>query len=1064
MEQMHSLLKRQLKRHFGEQFQVAPEWRRFLEGVSAAYHEFDSDREMVERSLDLSSQELLQANSEMRAVFHAIPDLVFRLDHHGTILHVKAGTTSDLVMERQQLVGKRMQDVPLQHVAAQFSEALQQVVREGQPVSLEYSAVVQGQESFYEARLVPLPHNQIVAIIRNITERRLSLRLLASAVEQSSDSIVITDTQLNLPGPRILFVNPAFTRITGYTAEEVLGKTPRLLQGPGTNRDVLNRLRTSLARGEIFEGETINYRKDKTEFHVEWKITPITNSVGQVTHYMGIQRDVTQRKLAEEALRRSEDEFHTLAKLSPVGIFRANENGDAVYWNEKLCRMTGLTRAEALGTGWIHGVHPDDREQVFAEWRRCIKERMPFRMEHRFVHENGSILWVIAEAQAILGADRRVVGYVGTVTDITELKKAQQMMAADRERLKFIFDSLPIGICLNLTRPDGTVDRIINDAHLRICGITREQEKDQTIWKRITHPDDLARQDLLGQKLIADEINHFALDKRYLRPDGKSSWVMLSIQRRKFEDGSFEDLSTVVDITDRKQAEAELTYERDLLRTLLDNSPDQIYFKDAQSRFIKVSETHARTFGVKTPAEIIGKTDFDFFTEDHSRPAFEDEQEIIRTGRPLIGKVEHEVWQDGRESWVLTSKMPFRDREGHIIGTFGISKNITALKQAEVQLIESKKLETVGKLAGGIAHEFNSLLTVILGHCELMRLDLTPQHPFFESINEVIKTTERAAALTRQLLAYGRRQILRSEVLDMNHIMLEMEAMLRPLLGGQVEVTLTSAPDLQRVKADAGQLQQVIVNMAMNAHDAMPNGGKLTLETANVTISAAEAERDPGFQPGPYVRLVIADTGLGMSAAVKARVFEPFFTTKDVGKGVGLGLATCYGIVKQSGGHITVESQPLHGTTFNIYLPAVPGELPVHPPESEAPQFAPGTETVLLVEDDRALREMLEMLLGRLGYTVLAAANGTEALQLLRERGLEKLDLLFTDLVMPQMNGRELAEQICVLYPNSRVLFCSAYAEEAVISKGLLNEGVTLLKKPFSPAALAQQLRNVLQP
>ena len=317
---LHTLLKRQLKRHFGDLPRIPAEWQTFVNQVNEAYQGFDADRMLLERSLELSSQELLDTNSEMRAVFDAIPDLVFRISREGVILKVKAGADGNLMLERHALVGKRIQDTPLKDVARQFAEAVQRVVAENAPVSIEYSAVLRGQESFFEARLAPLPDRQIVVIIHNITERKQSLRLLGAAVEQTKESVVITDAELDLPGPRILFVNPAFTRMTGYTAAEALGKTPRILQGPKSDRAMLDRLRANLKRGETFAGETVNYRKDGTELHIEWQVTPIHDTSGKTTHFVGIQRDITARKRAETALRESEARYHALFNGSADGI------------------------------------------------------------------------------------------------------------------------------------------------------------------------------------------------------------------------------------------------------------------------------------------------------------------------------------------------------------------------------------------------------------------------------------------------------------------------------------------------------------------------------------------------------------------------------------------------------------------------------------------------------------------------------------------------------------------------------------------------------------------------
>jgi two-component system, cell cycle sensor histidine kinase and response regulator CckA len=334
--------------------------------------------------------------------------------------------------------------------------------------------------------------------------------------------------------------------------------------------------------------------------------------------------------------------------------------------------------------------------------------------------------------------------------------------------------------------------------------------------------------------------------------------------------------------------------------------------------------------------------------------------------------------------------------------------------------------------------------------------------PLTKNATEINKAAIRAATLTRQLLAYGRKQILQSESVSLNRIIAGMKGVFHHLMGAGMDIQIIPAPDLHAVKADTGQIEQVIMNLAINAHDAMPNGGKFMLETANVSFDQDTVGRYPELKPGVYAMLAITDTGTGMSPEVKARVFEPFFSTKATGEGTGLGLSTCYGIIKQSGGHISVYSEPARGTTFKIYLPQFEPEVKPSPRLLDSPDLPPGTETILLVEDDPALRELAATLLRRLGYTVLAAANGIEALRLKQQRDIGHIDLLFTDVVMPHMSGKELADRVQVLYPHTRILFTSAYTENAVVHQGVLNKGAALLQKPFTPSALAHKLREVL--
>jgi signal transduction histidine kinase/ActR/RegA family two-component response regulator len=389
-------------------------------------------------------------------------------------------------------------------------------------------------------------------------------------------------------------------------------------------------------------------------------------------------------------------------------------------------------------------------------------------------------------------------------------------------------------------------------------------------------------------------------------------------------------------------------------------------------------------------------------------------------------------------------------------------RDITERKRIEVRLFQSQKMETVGKLAGGVAHEFNSILTAIIGQSELLLEDLPPEGPLGDSAREIRQAAERAASLTRQLLAYGRKQILQPVILNLNLVLSEMASTLQHLMGREVEVQIVAGAMLEQVRMDPGQMEQVIVNITMNAAEAMPNGGKLILETDNVSLDEDFVSSFPGLKVGGYVMLAITDTGSGMSEEVMARAFEPFFSTKGVGQGTGLGLATCYGILKQSGGHLNVYSELARGTTLKIYLPRVEPqrELPVQ--RLKLPELPRGTETILLAEDDSSLLKMSSTLLRRLGYTVLTAGNGIEALTLKNKRDIGHIDLLLTDVVMPHMSGKELSDRIQAIYPQTKILFTSAYTESAVVHQGILSKGVKLLQKPFTPSALAKKVREVL--
>jgi signal transduction histidine kinase len=384
-------------------------------------------------------------------------------------------------------------------------------------------------------------------------------------------------------------------------------------------------------------------------------------------------------------------------------------------------------------------------------------------------------------------------------------------------------------------------------------------------------------------------------------------------------------------------------------------------------------------------------------------------------------------------------------------------------KRLEAQFIEAQKMEVVGQLAGGVAHDFNNVLAVIMGYSDLIVQDLGPDHPLQKYVEEIRHASKRAAGLTQQLLIFSRKQTVQAVALDLNEVVESMEKMLRRLIDENVEMTVVCGSQIGQIKADSGYVWQVLMNLVVNARDAMPNGGKLAIETSKVTLDDAYAQAHPGTTPGDYVMLSVRDTGVGMSEEVKARMFEAFFTTKPKGKGTGLGLVTCQTIVRQSGGHIDVSSEVGQGTTFKIYFPRI--DEPAHMATKPLAQIGPvrrGTETLLLVEDEPAVRHLAEGVLKGHGYTVLTAPNGQDALRVAREHRGPPIALVVTDVIMPRMGGKVMAEWLKTTYPDLKVLFTSGYTEDAIAHHGVLDEGVEFLPKPYSPASLARKVRELL--
>jgi PAS domain S-box-containing protein len=518
------------------------------------------------------------------------------------------------------------------------------------------------------------------------------------------------------------------------------------------------------------------------------------------------------------------------------------------------------------------------------------------------------------------------------------------------------------------------------------------------------------------------------------------------------------------EVAERKLAEGALRDSEGHYRLLFESNPFPMWVYDLENlSFLAVNEAAVVRYGYSSD-EFLNMTIKDI------RPA-EDVPALLETIAKLSdGPRDSGVWQhqkkDGTPIDVEITSYPltFAGRNAALVLANDITERKRAeeaLQRSETQLRQALKMEAVGKLAGGVAHDFNNLLTAINGHSEMCLRRLTPEDPLYRHVEGIRKTGDRAAALTRQLLAFSRKQILQPQVMDLNQIVVELSKMLQRLIGEDVDLLMGLDANLGKVKADPNQLEQVLMNLCVNARDAMPKGGKLTIETSNVQLGAEFAGGHLSVPAGDYVMLAVSDTGCGMDASTKARIFEPFFTTKEVGKGTGLGLATVYGIVKQSGGNIWVYSEVDQGTTFKIYLPAVEGRVEKPKAEPAISKLADGVETVLLVEDEEVVREMAMEILQECGYQVLQAKDGPEALRLAREHAGE-IHLMLTDVVMPRMSGRELAEEIRPLRPDVRVLYMSGYTDDAIVHHGVLDEGTAFIGKPFSMQALARKVRETL--
>ncbi len=526
------------------------------------------------------------------------------------------------------------------------------------------------------------------------------------------------------------------------------------------------------------------------------------------------------------------------------------------------------------------------------------------------------------------------------------------------------------------------------------------------------------------------------------------------------------------ELIERMKTEENLWESQRTLTTLMSNLPGAAYRckNDHDRTMILVSEGIYELTGFR-PADLVANAKVAYAKLIHPKDkemVWNEIQNGVFERKPF--QITYRILAaDGKERWVWEQGLAVYSSDGEFKGLEGFITDITQRKRieeeralVEEQLRQVQKMEAVGRLAGGVAHDFNNILTVITGYCDMLLRRTDSSDPLHKNVDEISKAASRASALTRQLLAFSRKQVLQPKVLELNGVVVGMQKMLCRLIGEDVELRTSFMEGLGSVKADPGQVEQVIMNLAVNARDAMPQGGVLTIETANVVLTAADLADKRDIEPGNFVMLSVSDTGVGMTDAVKAHLFEPFFTTKGPGKGTGLGLATCYGIIRQSGGHINVSSEPDRGTTFRIYLPRVDESLVTEQSVTEEPELPNGTEVLLMVEDEAAVRELSALVLRECGYEVLEAGNGQEGLQVASAHHQSRISLVISDIIMPQMGGQEMVEQLRKSYPDMKVLFTSGYTDDALVSHGGLDRNVAFLEKPFSPKQLAKKVRQVL--
>jgi PAS domain S-box-containing protein len=819
------------------------------------------------------------------------------------------------------------------------------------------------------------------------------------------------------------------------------------------------------------------------EIGVELPFVVVSGTIGEESAVAAMRRGATdyllktnltrlvpivERELREnqsrQARRQAEERARQLAAVvqaSGEAIISETVEGVITSWNQAAERLFGWSAAEAIGLPFSLLVPPDRVAEHVALMDRLRENAQVEHYESVRVCKDGKRIDVAVTTSPIEDQNGRLIGVATFVRDIRSRKHAEETMRHQTQLLQLILDSIGDGIVVADEQGKLT---LFNPAAEQILGLGRTDAPPPDWSERYSvYLPDGVTQYPSEQLPLAKAIHGESVDQvemvinHHRRP--QPVWISVTARPLLREGGDLRGgVAAFRDITEKKKADNQLLLRDRALRAVTSG----IVITDAgqpDHPIIFASPGFLRLTGY-TDAEVVGRNPRFLQGKDTDPAAVAQIREAVRSGQPCMVEMLN-YRKDGTTFWNELSISPITDRGGEVSHFVGVQTDVTRRRQVEEQYRQAQKMDAFGQLAGGVAHDFNNLITIINGYTEILMGGFPASDPRAGLLNQVKKAGDRAAGLTRQLLMFSRKQALTPTVLNLNDVVRDLEKMLRRVIGEDIDLRTTFQEGLGSIKADAGHVEQVLLNLTVNARDAMPRGGTLSIVTSDVLLTDETAQTHVNVLPGPYVLLTVSDTGHGMDAATKARIFEPFFTTKDVGKGTGLGLATVFGIVEQSGGHIAVDSEPGKGATFRLYFPHIDAVVPTKKSDQGLRKLPQGKETILLVEDEEGLRDFTRLVLDEAGYHVLATRDGDEAINV-SDQHQGPIHLLLTDVVMPQMSGRQVRDILVARNPKLKVLYLSGYTNDAMLRYGIREEEVAFLQKPFTPAALAQKVRAVL--
>jgi two-component system cell cycle sensor histidine kinase/response regulator CckA len=853
---------------------------------------------------------------------------------------------------------------------------------------------------------------------------------------------------------RIIDLNEAYARIGGFKREELIGRSSvelGLWANPKQRDSLLQELKD---KGKVHNFEVDVFTKANEIRKLLLSVNPIDMGIEPCLLIMAV--DLTEIMHKADALIRSEEKYRKLVENSLQGL-AIYQDKQLVFCNKTHADIFGYSIEELLAFDKaIDLIHPEDRDLVVGRYDDLLAGKAtPTHYEHRIIRRDGKERWIEIYATLIEYNGKPAVQVADM--DISERKGAEKVLRESEEQFRLIAETIDEVVWIYDFDQDKVV--YISPAHDRIYGYSREiLEKKQSSFFDYVHPDDRRKAiDAIDRMKSGQPLDN---EFRIIRPDGSVRFIWDRSFPIKDEKGGIKRFIGITqDVTTWRQSEETLKESMDYLDKIINCISDPVFVKDYQYRLVLVNEAMSMFTGI--PREgLLGKTGFDLVSEKYAEVLHEQEAEVFQTGKEYIGE-DNLPDADGNEHILMTKKTLLKKKSGEK-QIVGVVRDITEYKKLETQFMHAQKMEAIGSLAGGVAHDFNNLLTVITGYVDLLKQDHGHVDSSKRDLEQIERAVQHATSLTSQLLAFSRKQILNPRVLDLNEVISDMNPMIRRLVRENIEYDTILTPEPGPIKADPVQIQQIIMNLVVNARDAMPGGGRLTIQTANVDIDKEFVGKNSDAATGRHVLLTISDNGVGMDPETRSRIFEPFFTTKETGKGTGLGLSTVYGIVRQSGGFILVDSEYRKGTTCRIYLPIAEAAAECRESSKRTVPVTEGKEMILVVEDETSVRILTGRILRQYGYQVLEAENGEKALDLVKNYSGD-IHLILTDAIMPGMNGKELVTRVYALRPGIKAMYVSGYTDDTIIKQGILDSSIAFLQKPFTAGDLIRKVQDTLR-